>query len=372
MSIRSLVAATAAALAAGLLAVPVAAASPTAATASALAVQASPVPPGSYLAVVERGRDAREGGIDAREQRLVLVSPTGETRTIYQQPARGYSRFTLSDWSVDGSTALLVASHRRRSELVRVDVETGATTRLDVVRLNTAILDPAGAGVLATTWKRARSNTLVLSRISWAGETTRVREGVSGSMIAGPGGTVLTADVKRGRVQRLLSTSTGAVVSHFRGDAFCTPVRWWDAAQVLEMCGTRGDLHLVDPVAGTSHRLTSRHGRGDYGHLDARYAGGSLYVQAAGGCGYTFVAKVTKHSTRHLRVPHAVGSVVMVAAVGDQLVLEHAASCDGDRPRSVLSLFDPVRHRETSLVRLGRHEAFARILVLGEIRASAY
>ena len=71
-------------------------------------------------------------------------------------------------------------------------------------------------------------------------------------------------------------------------------------------------------------------------------------------------------------MPGAVGNVLMVDAVGDDLILEHAASCDGARPRSMLSSFDPVRHRETPLLVLGKHEAFGRILVLGEVRASTY
>ncbi len=62
----------------------------------------------------------------------------------------------------------------------------------------------------------------------------------------------------------------------------------------------------------------------------------------------------------------------MVNAVGSDLVLEHVASCDGRRPRAMLSLFDPVHHEETPLLVLGRHEAFGGILVLGEERASAY
>ena len=81
---------------------------------------------------------------------------------------------------------------------------------------------------------------------------------------------------------------------------------------------------------------------------------------------------MAKRSTKPLRVPGAVGNVIMVDAVGQDLVLEHAASCDGDRPRAVLGLFDPVQHTEQTLVRLGKHEAFGGIRVLGEVRASGY
>jgi hypothetical protein len=150
-------------------------------------------------------------------------------------------------------------------------------------------------------------------------------------------------------------------------------VRWWDATRLLEWCGPRGDLSLVDPTSGRSHRLTRDHGRSDFGHVDARRAGGRLYVQVAGACGYTFVGRQTDRGTvKHLRVPGAVGSVNLVDVVGNDLVLQHATSCDGDRPRASLVRFDPVHHVETPLLTLGRHEDFGRILVFGEVRTSRF
>ena len=140
--------------------------------------------------------------------------------------------------------------------------------------------------------------------------------GSAATWSAGPDGTVLITDADRIRVQLLVSTTSGAVVNQFRGAGFCTPVRWWDSTRLLETCGNHGDLYLVDPATGSSDRLTSGHGRGDYGHLDARYAGRRLYVQVGGACGYTYVARVTHGTTRHLSVPGAVGNVVMVNAVG--------------------------------------------------------
>jgi hypothetical protein len=333
--------------------------------------RAAVVTPGSYLTVVEKGRAVRDGGLAATKQSLVLVSPTGEQRTVYTRKVEHYRTFVLADWSVDGSTALLVEQSRDGADLTRVDVATGAGQTIHVARVNTAILDPSGTGVLASAFKSERSSTQVLEAISWSGAVTRLRVGVSGQMIAGPTGTVLTSDGKNGRLQLLLSTTTGAVVSQFRAAGYCSSVRRWDATHVLQWC-KHGDLYVVDPTAGSATRLTSGHGRGDYGHLDARYIGAQLYVQVAGPCGYTYVAKVTKGSTKPLKVPGAVGSVVMVNAVGNDLVLEHAASCDGDRPRAELTTYDPATHAETPLVTLGTHEEFGGVLVLGEVRASTY
>jgi WD40 repeat protein len=337
--------------------------------------RATAVAPGSYLTVVDRGPDQREfGGIEPRSQSLVLVSPTGEQRVVYTHKVQHFLTFVLADWSVDGATALLLLPDRAGGDLIKVDVATGATQSISVPRLNSAMLDPTGAGAVVTTFKGKHSSTLELDAVSWAGTVTRLRDSVSGAMIAGPSGsgTVLTADGKNGRQQLLLSTTTGAVVNDFHGKGFCSAVRWWDATRLLESCSNAYDLYLVDPSTGTKTQLTSEHGRNDYGHLDARQLGSHLYVQVAGACGYTFVAKVTHGTTRAIKVPGAVGNIVMVNTLGSDLVLEHAASCDGQRPRSVLALFDPAQGKETPLVTLGRHEDFGGILVLGEVHATTY
>jgi len=375
MKLRSLTFAVATCLGVSLLGavVPAAAIASTPIGAAAPTASSAPVTSGSYLAVVEHGPDAEYGGIAARSQQLLLVSPSGGTSEVYsRRVSPTFGGFTLLDWSVDGRTALLTFTRKTGSRVVAVDLATGTTEELEVPLLSTAVLDPAGTGILAATWKGRESNTQVLDRISWSGTRTRLLGGTSGSLLAGRDGTVLTTAVGHGRVQLLLSASTGAVVNRIHTPGYCNLVRWWDATRVLATCGNHSDLYLLDPATGSTDRLTKGHGRGDYGHMDARYAGDRLYVQAAGACGYTFVARVTPGGTRQLKVPGAVGSVVMVDAVGDDLVLEHAASCDGDRPRAVLSLFDPVHHVERPLVTLGRHEGFGAIRVLGEVRASAY
>ena len=246
MKLRSLLAATV-----GALVVSSAPAAP--APVRQVSASAASVSAGSYLAVVEHGPDAEYGGIDPRTQRLVLVSATGATRTVYTRAvSRKLGGFVLLDWSVDGRTALLTATEKSGSRAIVVDVETGAVLELAVPLLQTAVLDPAGTGILASTWKGRRSNTMVLDRISWSGVRTRLLDATSGSITPGRDGTVLTTGAKHGRIQLLLSTSTGAVVNRFRGEGYCTPVRWWDDTQLLEMCGDHSNLYLVDPATGSS------------------------------------------------------------------------------------------------------------------------
>ncbi|HEX5090014.1 MAG TPA: hypothetical protein VFV89_19555 [Nocardioides sp.] len=335
------------------------------------ALRAAAVAPGSYLTTVERGPGTSDGGIRARREWLVLVGPTGDTRTVYvRKVTRKAGYFQLADWSADGSTALLLVDGPHGSRPVVVDVAAGTATTLHVERLSSAVLDPSGTGILAAVWKGNHSNKQVLERIAWTGAVTVLMESTNGNIAPAPNGTVLTQDADRPHVQLLLSISTGAVVHEFRHRGYCTPVRWWDATRLLEMCGR--NLFLVDPTTGRFDQLTSGHGRGDYGHLDARYVGSRLYVQVAGACGYTYVAKVTRKGTKHLKVPGAVGNVLMVNAVGNDLILEHAASCDGARPRSMLTRFDPVTHDETPMLVLEKREAFGRIMLLGEVYASVY
>jgi hypothetical protein len=311
--------------------------------------------------------------VSGRVDRLVLVSPTGEQTTVYERPvSRHYGGSSLLDWSADGTTALLVVQRRSGSLLLRVDVATGAVQQLAVELLNSAVLDPSGTGVLATSFQGARSNTLVLDRIAWSGARTRLRAGVNGLVTPGRGATVLVGS-ESGRKQYLLSTVDGSVLHAFRLHGYCTPIRWWDATRVLESCGVHGDLWTVDPATGVSDRLTAVHGRGDYGHYDARYVGSKLYVQVAGACGYSYVATVGKRRTKPLEVPGVTGSVLMVDTVGDRLLLEHAASCDDSRgTRSELALFDPATRTETPLVVLPRKTYFGRVLVFGEVRGSSY
>ena len=346
---------------------------PTATAAPAAAEGAAPATqPGWYLADVVHDPTGKGGR--PTTQRLVVVSPTGETTTVHERRvSRKYGGFRLLDWSADGRTALITATRKDGARVIRVDVATGAAQELRVPLLQTAILDPDGSGVLATSWPSRRSNTLVLHHIDWTGERTRLREGVGGTLIAGRDGTVISVGAK-GR-QWVLDANDGSVVDTFqRRRGHCSPVRWWDATRLLQWCGTKANLFLVDPASGATTRLTRDHGRGDYGHLDGRLAGGRLYVQVAGGCGYTYVGRQTDGGeVKHLRVPGAgTSSVNLIGTVEDDLVIEHTASCEADRERSVLARFDPVRHVETPLVVLGRNQSFGRILVHGEVRASTW
>lgn len=354
-------------LASLLLAVPLVGVLAPAPAARAADASAAPVG-GSYLASVytDRGPGA--------SQRLVLVAATGGSSTVLERRvSRRYAGFTLVDWSVDGRTALLTGYDGDGSWVDRVDVTTGAVQRLRVRRLATVALDPAGTGLLATTWESRVSNVLRLDRIAWSGARTRLPIGTNGTLLTSPDGTLVLTGTPRGGKQRLVSLADGSVRGVFRHREYCGPVRWWDQTRVLETCGDdTSDLVLVDPAAGTRTRLTDDHADGDYGHYDGRQLGDTLYVEVQGSCKGYVGRLEADGSTRRVRVPGTRGQVFLVDAVGSELVVQLAPGCNASGERAGLSRFDPVTRVETPLLRLPRREELTDVLTLGETRATAY
>ena len=169
----------------------------------------------------------------------------------------------------------------------------------------------------------------------------------------------------------------GRVVHRVSTDAHCTPVRWWDTTTVEVQCARRSTvtLSLVDLATSRVTKLTRPHGRDsvDLGDLDARRLDSGLYLQASGGCGHLFLARQEADgSVTRVRVPHAVGNVLLVGAEGDDLVIEHAMGCDGTLPRVGLTRFDPVTREEQPITVLPERADFGVVLPYGERRASSY
>lgn len=324
---------------------------------------------GWYLAVINHGPRG-EFGIEPKRQRLVLIAPDGGQRTVLARTAG----FQLVDWSPDGATALLLAGRDGRHRAIAVDLATGDTTSTRLpYDTATVALAPDGSGVLAAAFGDGMGEPL--SRVAWDGTRTRFEPRMNSALLPSPDGATLLTNGPRwdARVMRVLSTADGSVVRRVPVPGRCQPVRWWDDERALLTCDE--DLALLDPVTGAFERLTASHDRriGDLGHLDARRIDSGLYVQVAGPCGYVSLGKhradgrVTK-----VEVPRAVGSVNLVGATADRLVIEHALGCDGGAPRAVFARFDPATGHEQVLVRLPRSEDFGRILVYGERQPLSY
>lgn len=349
-------------------------------TAPAGAVRADrggmPTPgPGWSLAAVEQGRPTAEG-IRAKRLRLELVAPDGGRSEVLDVRQRGYR---LVDWSADAATALLVTDYPRPRAL-RVDVASGTASRVPLPRdISQVLLAPDGGGLLAVTYERGRTGRAPLVRLDRDGTRTRLSPDVDGPLLPTPDGSGLVTHGSdwRQREVRLLSTADGSVRTEIPTPRRCDPVRWWDDHRVLVSCLDHGatTLGLVDLRAATYTRLTERRHpqRMDLGHLDARRAGGRLYVQVAGPCGYVYLGRRHRDGRiTRVRVPHAVGNVLLVGARDGRLLLQHAIGCDGATPRSALTLFDPATRTERRLVVLPRDEAFAAVLPYGEPRPTGY
>jgi hypothetical protein len=342
---------------------------------------AEPVGPGWYLAEIDRGKRGPYG-IRARTQRLVLVGPDGNRRRILQRSVHRSGGFRLLDWSPDGSTALLLAGAEEHLRAIRVDVATGDTHATGLpADVAEAVLAPDGSGVLAVGYEKERTGRAALFIVDWTGTRHPVAPDVSGPVLPSADGTTLvTAGPSwRTKVLRVLSATDGSVQRRITTTGHCQPVRWWDASRVLATCATRHastTLSLVSTSSGTVKELTDRrHGREeqDLGDLDARRIDSGLYVEVAGPCGYVYLGR--KHrdgSVTQVDVPHAVGNVLLLDGSGDQLVIEHAVSCDGAQPRSVIARFDPVAGKERVITALPREEGFGRILRFGDRQATAY
>ncbi|MBA2956194.1 hypothetical protein GON03_17785 [Nocardioides sp. MAH-18] len=331
---------------------------------------------GWYLTAIEQGKPTREG-IRAKRLRLELVAPDGARTEALDVRQRGYR---LADWSPDGATALLMSDYPK-PVAIRVDVATGETTRLLLpARVYSAVLAPDGSGVLGMTYEQERTGRSPVLRVAWDGSAAVVDDDVDASFLPTPDGTGLLTHGARWnqRVLRVLSSADGSVTARIPTPRPCLPVRWWDDHRAVVSCvGARGatTLGLVDVDASTYRPLTRRvHPQQmDLGHLDARQVGGRLYVQVAGPCGYTYLGR--QHADGRItwvRVPHAVGNVLMVDARDDRLILQHAISCDGAAPRSALTSFDPATRKERRLVVLPRDEAFAAVLPYSERRPTGY
>ena len=342
----------------------------------------SQVGKGWFLTTVDHG-PPRENGIEhATSQRLVLVAPTGERHRVLERKLGRHQRgrFTLTDWSPDGSTALLVvAPGTDRQRALVVDVPSGASRTVPLgAAVATVALAPDGTDLWGTGYAPDGDTGARLFAIDRTGERTPLRSRLDGPWLASPDGTnaVTSGSDRQADVLRVLSATDGSVLRRMPTRGHCQPVRWWSDTSVEVSCWGSGrqTLSRIDVRSGEQTRIThGRAGRQDLGHLDARRVTSGLYVQVAGPCGYVFIARQHRNGTMSpVRVPHAVGNVLLVGATAHRLVLAHAISCDGSAPRAALTRFDPVTGHERVLTRLPADEAFDRILGYGERQASAY
>jgi TolB protein len=332
---------------------------------------------GWYLTAVDQGPRAGSGWIRPSHQLVQLVNPRGGRYTMWRNTVRhGRGLVRLVDWSADARVALLTSEvdmgHLRA---IAVDLRTGERQQLVLPTSVAAVaLRPGGAGVVATTYGDGDADSRELLSVDWTGAQRVVFRGLGGNALVSPDGSrvVTGPTTAQGSALRVIDTATGGVTDEIATPAGCDPYRWWAVDVVAARCwGEHQSLQVwTFPLDGSpATQLSTFHGRAseDLGDLDARVLGGRTYLQASGSCGYVFLARQEGDgSATTVDVPAAVGSVHLVDATDDALVLQHGAACGDGATRSMLSHFDPTTGVERSMARLPRGQEIARVLVYGE------
>ena len=343
-------------------------------TAVGSAAAATPAPGTGWLLVLID--TSTRNGESVKSQRLQLISPTGARTTVWRQrPSTSGDGFvTVSGWSSDGKTALLHQNQGLPSQAaVVVDVPTGTATSFPLKRdLMTISLAADGSRVIGATYQKRNERNSGLVAYTLAGARTDLGTRVAGTWLNGEDGTIIAGHERwKGTGLRVLAAD-GRVIKRIPTSVHCIPVRTWNADNILISCakGYRSPLlGLANIDSGAVRMLTLRHpaDSNDYGDLDARSVGNMLFLQVAGPCGYTFVARGYQDGRlKELKIPGSTGNVIMVSSSDSKLTLQHSVSCDGDGTTSALTSYDTATKEETILFKLPKRSLFDDTWVYGE------
>jgi TolB protein len=274
---------------------------------------------------------------------LFLVDPAGGRYVIETLPPLRppWSRpEDLVAWSGDGQRALLVNGPWTKAAVL--DLRTAASTRFTLGSNVTPIgfTAPDGLAIIANT--DSGSNRPGLERLSLAG----ARELAYPASFSRGGHYTGTAAYSANGTELAVGTSAGVELVSNAGPAIrflpvgplggsCSVVRWWTAADLLVNCVSRTSaipqLWLVPATGARPAALTARPAaRGDLGDLDAWRLPAGTFVQDAGACGYTYVAKLRpSHRTAPVTIPGLAGGTgtVVAGALGDRLAVRSRPGC---------------------------------------------
>jgi hypothetical protein len=306
---------------------------------------------------------------------VYLLDPAGGRYAITTFPVDGTTDKDpghvpdLVDWSGDGKHALFedrascpssFVDHKWRcndpnapeqyTTIVDVDLTTGAKHGFTVDHwANGTYSGPSGEAVLVSS--NFGTDKEPLKRVDLSGKEQLTFPEEMGSNLAFPDGTQmvfgaadgLAVGSNDGVVSRKLAMP--APVTH------CSPVRWWTRAVILTQC------HLSEPSGGQLWQVPLDGGRptaltavnsgdgdtpgfeGDLGDVNAWQLPSGTFLQSLGACGSSFLSRLTPDGhTARIDVPGAEGSVDVVGATADKLVLQTRLGC-GDG--TALITFDP-------------------------------
>ncbi len=270
---------------------------------------------------------------------LFLIDPAGGRYLLDTFPAKppAPAPTILVGWSGDGQRALLTSG--------------GASTTMEVLNLRTLASTTFGLTNASAVGFTAPDGLAILINASLndAGQTQLERVSLTGQLQQPypasfvPGGSYNeSALYSPDGTEVAVGTSAGIELMSNGGQGVrylnvspsvqsCRPVRWWTAEELLASClpggsGT-GQLWLVPTSGATPKALTaSPSASGDLGDSDAWQIPSGTYVQDAGACSYTYVAKLQPDGlTTPVAIPGVPSgdSTIIIGALGDRLAIRN-------------------------------------------------
>lgn len=295
---------------------------------------------------------------------LYLVNPAGGRYKITTFPPPGEGAGPeLIDWSGDGSRAVFQINSDSRKAVI-VDLHTGAQTTVDIDGYP-RFTRPNGEALLLTHFGYS-SGPSSLERVDLDGHmqltypTDKLGSAFNGRYVASADGTRLVVGTEAGLSLMGNDGTVGSSIS-VPGEKDCEPVRWWDgnaSTTVLARCDSvereyTSNLWLVPIDGGQPTALTAQndgqHGP-DIGDVDAWQLPAGTFVQALGGCGVVYVAKLNSDgTTEKVSVPEADNdkSIGVLGVDGPALTLHASAACGGGQS---LLRYDPGTNTTTVLL----------------------
>lgn len=274
---------------------------------------------------------------------LYMIDPEGGRYQLYHWPATALP-WTLIAWSGDKTRVLFTGESTR--SLHELTIATGRVTSFTLPADVTYVLGytrPDGENILAAQDGIVRYSLtgVVQGRLS-------VDNAAFDTIVSSPDG---LTEIVNGSSGVELVSNAGKIVRQLpvpgtNPGIGCTPVRWWNASDVLVMCrpnnGTFEPQLWAVPVNGTTPMpvTQARTGTGpDLGDFNAWQLPSGLYLDALGACGTTFIGKQSANgAVQVVNVPGSSGDNEAVEASASRLLVRETSGCV---PSSSLVWFDP-------------------------------
>ncbi len=303
---------------------------------------------------------------DGATTTLYLVDPAGGRYPVTTFPPPGDKPgIELVDWSGDGSKALFHSGYGEDSQAIVVDLHTGMQTTLAVDGYPRFTRPDGKALLVGHTGDSSRP--VSLERVDLAGNsqleypTDKLESPFNGRHLSTPDGTRLVLGTEAGLSLMGNDGTVGATLT-VPGQNDCSPVRWWDGAPgttVLATCTSSDSLYTSSlwrvPVDGSTPTALTAPNNGenngkDLGDVNAWQLPAGTFVQALGGCGVIFLAKLNADgTTTPVSVPNVDEhkSVEVIGVDGAALDLQAQAACGGGQS---LLRYDPATNTSTVLL----------------------